>query len=131
LLDSTFGFLALTPALVVLMPVAAWVAGALAGGVSRLIPWMYTVVCGVLFAAVTTPGPIAHDLIVGRGTWIANHVTTLLGDPAAAPAASDNYPRLAQLTQQFGAGVPLYVLLTGLVVWQIRAVLARRPRSGA
>jgi hypothetical protein len=126
LLDSSFGFLVLTPALAVLMPFAAWSAGALTGRATRLVPWIYTVVCGGLFAGITTPGPVAHDLMVGRGTWIANHVTAIVGNPGAAPLPHDDYPRLAQLTQQLGAGIPLYIALTGLVVWQTRVVLARR-----
>jgi hypothetical protein len=112
LLDSTIGFLALTPALAIIMPIAS--AAALRSRQHRrLVPWLFAAVGGLLFALVATPGPLAHDTFVGRGTWLANRVTELVGDPAAPLAENEEYPLLAELTQQLGFGLVVY---TGLMV---------------
>lgn len=126
LLDSTFGFLALTPVLFFLLPFAAWLAGSVVAS-ARLLPWVYGTVAGGLFAAVTTPGPLAHDMIVGRGTWIANTVTDMIGDPSAPLSTVTEYPALAELTQQLGFGVPLYIALSLVTVLVMRRIM--RPPS--
>jgi len=130
-LDSTVGFLTLTPVLVLLLPVATWAAEALAGGVRTLVPWLYAVLAGVAFAFVTTPGPIAHDLLVGRGTWLAAQVTEMFGDPNAPLAPRHEYPVLAALTQQLGAGLPLYIALMLLAVLVVRVIVGARKRQNA
>ncbi|MFC0533827.1 hypothetical protein [Phytohabitans kaempferiae] len=127
LLDSSFAFVALTPALALIMPLAVWVARAVAPASKRLIPWLYAAVAGTGFALVTTPGPIAHDLIVGRGTWVAEQVTSAVGDPSAPLPPVADYPPLAAMAQQLGAGVPLYVALMALTVLALRALLRPRP----
>jgi hypothetical protein len=110
LLDSSIGFLALTPALAIIMPIAA--AAALRSHHRRgLVPWLYAAVGGLLFALVATPGPLAHDTVVGRGTWLANTATELVGDPTAPLAAKHDYPLLADLTQQLGFGLVVYTAL--------------------
>jgi hypothetical protein len=127
LLDSTFAFVGLTPALFVLLPLASAAARSLAGeSVPRLVPWLYAAICGSLFAAVTIPGPLAHDQIVGRGTWVADQVTRAIGDPSATLTPAAEYPVLAQLTQQFGAGIPVYIVLTAVSVLVVRALVAAR-----
>ncbi|BCB83961.1 hypothetical protein [Phytohabitans suffuscus] len=123
LLDSSFGFVALTPALALIMPFAVWAARTVAPASRHLIPWLYAAVAGTAFALVTTPGPIAHDLIVGRGTWVAEQVTQALGDPSAPLAPAADYPPLAAMAQQLGAGVPLYVALMVLTTAVLRALL--------
>lgn len=130
LLDSSFAFVALTPALALIMPFAVWVARTLGAASRRWIPWVYAVVAGTAFAFVTAPGPIAHDLIVGRGTWLADRVTEALGDPTAPHVAGDHYPPLAAMTQQLGAGVPLYVALMAVTVAMLRAMLRPSPAPG-
>lgn len=131
LLDSTFGFVVLTPVLLVLLPMATWAAQALGRGADRLVPWLYAVIAGTAFAVVATPGPIAHDLVVGRGTWLATEVTRLIGNPGAVLPPKHEYPVLAALTQQFGAGVPLYVALMGLAVLVVRVIAGRRVPGNA
>lgn len=128
LLDSTFGFIGLTPPLFLLLPLATGAARALAGQSPRVVPWLYAAICGILFAAVTTPGPVAHNLVVGRGTWVAGQVTRLVGNPHAHLAPARHYPVLAELTQQFGAGVPVYVILTGVSVLVVRAMVTTRAQ---
>jgi hypothetical protein len=129
LLDSTFAFLGLTPALAVILPAAAWAARSLAGS-QRILPWLHAAIAGLLFAVVTTPGPLAHNLIVGRGTWIANHVTELVGDPSAPLRPATEYPPIVSMSQQLGAAVPLYIILTGLTVLVLRTAVARRRDIG-
>jgi len=131
LLDSTVGFLALTPAIALIIPLAAWVSVSLAGPTrTRILPWLYAIVAGGLFSVITTPGPIAHDTFVGRGTWLADHVTALLGDPDAPLAPSTDYGIAAALTQQLGAGIAVYLALTALSVLVVRLVVARSKRAG-
>jgi hypothetical protein len=131
LLDSTVGFLALTPVLAILLPLSTSAAQAIARGTRSLVPWLQALLCGVAFAIVATPGPIAHDLLVGRGTWIARQATQVLGDPSAPPLPRHDYPLLADLTQQFGAGLPLYVALMGLAVLVVRVIVGARQRRNA
>jgi hypothetical protein len=123
LLDSTFAFVGLTPALALILPVSAWAAQTLAGS-QRMVPWLHAAVAAMLFAVVTTPGPIAHDLIVGRGTWVANRVTAMVGDPSAPLTPAKDYPPLVELAQQLGAAIPLYLVLMTLTVLMIRRAVA-------
>ncbi|GAA4442808.1 hypothetical protein [Phytohabitans houttuyneae] len=131
LLDSSFAFVALTPALALIMPFAVWLARAVAPASKRWIPWLYATVAGTAFAMVTTPGPIAHDMLVGRGTWVAERVTQALGDPSAPLAPAADYPPLAAMAQQLGAGVPLYVALMAATVVVLRAILRPAPAREA
>jgi hypothetical protein len=128
LLDSTFGFIALTPALALILPLSTWAAHSLAAS-QRLIPWMHASIAAVLFAVVTTPGPIAHDLLVGRGTWVADRITAVLGDPSAPLTPAEEYSPLVAMSQQLGAAVPLYLALMVVTVLGIRALVARRQAA--
>lgn len=126
LLDSTVGFVALTPALFLLLPLATWLAPRTIGRLSRsAIPAGFALIVGGAFALLTTPGPIAHDLMVGRGTWLADRVTEWIGDPNAPAAPHHHYPWLANVTQQLGFGLPLYVGLAFLSVMLVRMTAAR------
>src|SRR5262249_54009038 len=126
LLDSTFGFLVLTPALLVILPLASLLAGSTAGRLApRAVPAAFAVTAGVVFAIVTTPGPVAHDLVVGRGPWIAGQVPRFWGEPGAALTPVPHYSLLAKLTQQLGFGLPVYVLLMGLAVLVVRSIAVR------
>lgn len=131
MLDSTFGFIALTPALAVIIPFAAWIAAEVGGVRPRLLPWLYAVVAGAIFAVITIPGPFAHDLIVGRGTWLANEATALVGDPSQPLTPKTDYPMLAALTQQLGAAVPIYLLLSLASVLLIRRLVGARQAVSA
>jgi hypothetical protein len=127
LLDSTVGFVALTPAIVVIVPLAMWVAQAMATD-QRRARWLYIGLSGVAFGLITVPGPLAHNFLVGRGTWIANYVTRLIGNPSAKLTPSIHYSGPDLMAQQFRAGLPLYVLLMAIAVAAVRStlVLARR-----
>lgn len=129
LLDSTFAFIALTPVLFLIIPFAAWAADRLAGPDRARIPWLYTAFAGGLFAVATVPGPIVHDLIVGRGTWIADRITRLIGDPAAALAPTRDYPPLVEMGQQFAAAVPTYLVTVAVSLVVVRIVAGRRRQA--
>jgi hypothetical protein len=129
LLDSTFGFVGLLPVLVLIMPISAWAAQRASALHPRVLPWVYAGIAGTLFSFATVPGPIAHDMLVGRGTWIADKVTTAIGDPAAPLTPTVEYPLIAALTQQLGAAIPLYIVITGLAVLAVRRLLALRRRA--
>jgi hypothetical protein len=132
LLDSTLGFVGLVPPLFLFLPLATAGARALAGkSAPHLVPWLYVAITGSLFAVITTPGPILHDRLVGRGTWVATQVTRLIGDPSATLTPTHHYPLLAQLTQQLGAAFPVYIALTGVSVLIVRALVTTRRQTEA
>lgn len=106
-LDSTFGWFGLTPVLAVLLPAAV--------RLCRGMPvWVFVLAVGFLFAIITTPGPLAHDLIVARGTPIANVITQLLGDPSVVLQPPVEYTPLTKMTHQLVAGLPVYVMLSAV-----------------
>lgn len=117
-LDSTFGFVALTPVVAVLLPLSTWLA-------RRLPKWSFVVVLGVLFAIVTIPGPLAHDLLVARGTPISMVVTHLFGDPAMVMPPPADHSALAKMTHQLAAGLPVYLVLSAVSFGLVR-VLVRK-----
>jgi hypothetical protein len=131
LLDSTFAFVGLTPALFVIIPFASWAAGRLAEDREPLLSWTYVGVAGGLFAVATVPGPIAHDLVVGRGTWLADRATALFGDTSTPPPPAAEYPVLAELTQQLGFAVPTYLLAVAVSLVVVRALVRVRVRVRA
>jgi hypothetical protein len=124
LLDSTLGFVGFGPVVALIVPVAAWAAARLAGAVR---PLPYALVGGLLFALAAGPGPIAHDLLVGRGTWLANRVTDLLGgDASAVHVHGDTVPQTLSIGSQLAVGVPTYVLLMWASLALVRVALRHR-----
>lgn len=103
-LDSTFGLIGLTPVLAVLLPFAA----------RYFRGWGFALAVGVLFALVTVPGPLAHDLLVARGTPIAEVVTRMFGDPYQVLPPPADHTALAKMTHQLLAGLPVYVTLSAV-----------------
>jgi hypothetical protein len=128
LLDSTFGFLGLTPALLLIMPIAT-IAAVRGGALNpRAVPWIFAGVSGLLFALATTPGPIAHDMLIGRGTWLANQVTLAIGDPAAQLTPGAEYHVFVAMMLQLGFAIPLYIAMMAMSVFAVRRLAAlRRP----
>ncbi|HYN93886.1 MAG TPA: hypothetical protein VES42_08560 [Pilimelia sp.] len=130
LLDSTFAFIALTPALALIIPLAvAWSRVVATSSHRHVMQWAYAIIAGGLFALATTPGPLAHDMLVGRGTWIADRLTQWIGDPGAPLAPVTDYPMSAALTQQLGAGVALYVAMALVTTLMIRGLVGRSNRN--
>jgi hypothetical protein len=122
-LDSTLGFIGLGPVVALVMPIAAWTAARVAGTVR---PLPYALVGGILFALAAGPGPIAHDLLVGRGTLLANRVTELLGGDTTAHVHGDTIPQALSIGAQLAVGVPTYVLLMWASLALVRATLRHR-----
>src|ERR1051326_6950742 len=69
LLDSTLGFIGLSPAVFLIVPLAAHATMGTASAAGRVGRGPYAVLGGAMFALATAPGPLLHNLIVGRGTW--------------------------------------------------------------
>jgi hypothetical protein len=122
-LDSTLGFVGLGPVVALIVPLAATGAVRLSGTVR---PRYYALIGGILFALAATPGPIAHDLLVGRGTWLANKVTVLLGGPVVAHAHGDEIPQTVSMGAQLIVGVPSYILLMWASLTLVRAITVPR-----
>lgn len=129
-LDSTIGFVALTPALFLIIPGALWALGGTARRSARVQVLCYAALVGVLFAIVTGPGPIVHNMIAGEGTPLANAVTDLVGHDSGVALrntlAAPNSP-LTESLLQLGAGMPVYIALTWLAAQFIRTVSRRQP----
>jgi hypothetical protein len=126
-LDSTLGFVGLAPLVAVVVPVAAWLVGAEADG--EAVPALpYAVVGGTLFGLATAPAPIVHDLLVGRGTWLANRVTELLGAPGAIGhhVHGDTVPRSLSIALQVAVGIPTYILLLWLALQLVHSGVRQR-----
>jgi hypothetical protein len=116
-LDSTLGFVGLAPVAAVVVPVAAWLVHAEADG--EAVPTLpCAAVGGTLFGLATAPAPIVHDLLVGRGTWLANRVTEALGGPVALGyhVHGDRVPQALSIALQVAVGIPTYVLLLWLAL---------------
>jgi hypothetical protein len=129
LLDSTVGFVALTPALFLILPLATWAAVHLAGERVGRRPAFYVAITGLLFSLLTVPGPVVHDLLVARGTWLANTATRLIGDPNRALPPGHDYPLASTLTSQLGFAIPTYVLMTAAALLAVRWITGRRQRA--
>jgi hypothetical protein len=130
ILDSTLGFVGLAPVAAFILPAAACVATSC----GRLRAGLYATVGGVLFAFATAPGPFAHDMLVGRGTWLANHValwlnsgTSMAGMPGMK---GDNVSAVVSVGSQVMVGIPTYIFLVWLSLIATRAVLRTHRAVG-
>jgi hypothetical protein len=127
LLDSTLGFIGLAPAVALILPLASWAATPAPGDGVR--PAAFAAVGGVMFAFATGPGPIAHDLLVGRGTWLANQVTGWISGTAPLAAhvhGGDGVSQALSIGLQVAVGVPTYTLLVWASLAAVRGLLRQR-----
>jgi hypothetical protein len=131
LLDSTLGFIALTPVLAVIVPLAAW----RAGGEGRSPDSGYILAAATVFTVFTGPGPLLHNMIAGAGTPLANLATRIFGADAAVAARSmhaQSHSALSEGMLQIFVGFPVYLLCTWLALRFVRfCVRATRPRKAA
>jgi hypothetical protein len=117
-LDSTFGFVALAPIIALLLPLTAWL--------TRNLPeWTFPLALGAMFTIVTIPGPLAHDLVVARGTPIARVVTHHFGDPAAMLPPPADYSAIDKMLHQFAGGLPAYLVLSTVAFLLVRRAVRR------
>jgi hypothetical protein len=110
LLDSTLGFIALTPALFFLIPATHHT---LKHHAERHHPFAI----GAAFAIITAPGPIIHDETVGRGSPGAQLATNFFGRDTAVinPAAHIvTHTVFAECGLQVLVGLPVYIFLSYL-----------------
>lgn len=133
LLDSSLGFVALTPVVLLLLPAVLWTLGRRGEGGGRVRVGLYVVVVGTLFALVTGPGPLLHNAIAGAGTPLANLATDVFGYDPDIEAQHHHAPERSALSEgvlQVAVGVPAYSLLTLLSIFVVRKVVAARRRDG-
>ncbi len=128
LIDSSFGFVGLTPAIALILPVAAHVATATAGadgtngGRVRAVP--FAVVAGCLLALMVGPAPLFHDTFISQGTPLADKVTEMWGNGSSPTGEPYEAPMFIEMVQQIGIGVPTYIALTWLGVAAARGLAA-------
>lgn len=133
LLDSTLGFIALTPVVFLLLPAVLWTLswqGRRPGGVPTIL---YVVAVGALFALVTGPGPLLHNAIAGAGKPLANLATDVFGHDHDMALRHADAPERSALTEgviQVAVGIPAYSLLTLGSVLVVRNVTRARRRDG-
>ena len=128
MLDSSLGFVGLTPGLFVIMPLALTAVSLGRDRGARARATTYVLLVGVLFAILTGPGPIIHDLLVGRGKPLARLATKVFGyDPAvvAATAHAPDHSMVSECLLQILVGVPVYTVV-GLVAFAIVRTIASR-----
>lgn len=133
LLDSTLGLAGLTPAIALLLPLADWVC---TRGWSSPRPSRLALLVGPSFALVTAPGPVVHNLLVGRGTILANLATNLISaDSTTSQALAVQHSAVMECLLQVLVGLPVYTLLTFATLTAIahnnhRTATARPPKAG-
>lgn len=123
-LDSTLGFLALTPIVFVLLPASLLRLGDDADRSSSRNLARYVLTVGTLFALVTGPGPFLHNTLVGQGTPLGDAATSVFGHDPDIAAHNAHAPEQSALTAgilQVAIGVPSYSLLTLASVMAVRA----------
>lgn len=125
--DSTAGFIALTPALAIILPITARQVRPHQGATLRSV--RYAILGGTLFALVTAPGPVLHDNFVGRGTWFADRITALWGDGRPLPPMH-HLPPPTDMSLQVAFGIPVYIGLMWITAVCVRA-LVRGWRSAS
>ena len=115
-LDSTLGFVALSPVIFFLIPAA----GRLTRSMNRpryLRLLFFAVLVGASFAFVTGPGPALHNLVAGEGRPLAEWATDVFGHNATVAGRALTAEPRSHVTEgilQVAIGIPVYVLLSWL-----------------
>ena len=128
LLDSSLGFVALTPILFFILPTALWLL-ARGDGSRRIKLWSYVAVVGTMFTLVTGPGPLLHNTIAGHGTWLADLATVIFGHDAETAERNMHAMEHSQMTEgllQMAVGLPVYLGLAWLALRLMKALTAGR-----
>lgn len=132
-LDSTLGFVALTPVVLLLLPAVLWTLGRRGEGSGGVRVGLYVVIVGTLFALVTGPGPLLHNAIAGAGTPLADAATEVFGsdpDIAQQHVHAPERSAFAEGVLQVVVGIPAYSLLTLASILVVRVVVRSRRRDG-
>ena len=131
LLDSTLGFVALTPVLFFILPTALWLLTR-GDGSRRLRLWSYVAVVGTMFTLVTGPGPLLHNSIAGHGTWVADLATVFFGHDAETAERNMHAMERSHLTEgllQIAVGLPVYLALAWLALRLVKSMTGRRQQA--
>lgn len=131
LLDSTAGFVGLSPVIALIVPRAARVATRSSGAhtAPRTRPAWFAAWGGGLLALVTAPAPLLHDRFLARDTWVADKVTRLLGNGHQPSGEPQDVSAVVEMSQQVLAGMVIYIPLMGLAFFVVRG-LARFGWTG-
>jgi hypothetical protein len=135
LLDSTLGFVALTPVLGLILPLAVWRASGGAEPHPKARPWVYVVGAAFVFTLVTGPGPLMHNALAGAGTPLADLATDVFGEKPmsmsheAHPAHATS--PLTDAALQLGVGLPVYLTCTWLALGFVRLTVRASRKTGA
>ena len=130
LLDSTLGFVALTPVLAVIVPLAVWAAGRPGGG--RAAPRVYVAAVAVLFTVTTGPGPFLHNVVAGEGTPLAQVAIGVFGEDERVSMRNMHVHERSPVGEgllQLAVGLPVYLACTWLALVLVRAA-CRGARRG-
>ncbi len=123
-LDSTLGFLALTPMLAVILPSALWVLSQRSERRPPFQLWAYVALVAVTFALVTGPGPFLHGVVAGERSPLARRAMDIFGrDAEVAMRNMHSMQKSPVIEGLLQVGVPVYTALTCLAL-----VLVRRLR---
>ena len=127
LLDSTLGFVALTPVLALILPVAVRHASGIGGSRSRVRLGVYVGATALAFTAFTGPGPLLHNTVAGAGTPLADLATRIFGENPEMLAHDMHVARspLSEGLLQLAVGLPTYTLC----VWLALALVRRSVRT--
>lgn len=126
MLDSTLGFIGLTPVLALILPLAVWHAGRAGPRPVRARLAIYVVITAVLFTLVTGPGPLLHNHIAGAGTPLAELATTIFGEDEKAASHVAHASPKSPVTEgllQLGVGLPVYLACTWLALRVVRTAV--------
>lgn len=127
--DSSLGFIALTPALFLILPGALWAVNRAGLRTGPLKAAVYVGAVGVLFGVATGPGPFIHDTLVGREAPLGKLAVDVFGrDPEVAARVAHTHSTLSEMVLQVVVGVPVYIASGVIALWLVR-LLARRARA--
>ena len=127
LLDSSLGFVALTPMVFLILPAALVILHRSKLGSPAERAGLYVVLVGMLLALVTAPGPFLHDELVGRGKPLANLATTIFGRYVhGLPPHEAVHGLWSEMLLQVVVGIPVYATLAGVGLFAVRVIQRRR-----
>ena len=113
-LDSTLGFVGLSPVVLLLLPAASRLVRS-GDGPRHLRVLFWAVVMGASFALVTAPGPALHNLIAGEGRPLADWATDVFGQNAAVASravGARSHSNIVEGILQVAVGLPVYILVS-------------------
>ena len=127
--DSSLGFMALTPALFFILPLA--LAGVHAARIRgrRYAIAAYVILVGVAFGVVTGPGPILHNALVGADTPLGEFAVDVFGrDPAVAARVPQDHSTISEVVLQVAVGIPVYIAAGVVALAMVRSLAGARVR---